>query len=259
MADGRIALCGIDCARDFFGEEIVNRFGRDLQAQIDRETRVRILERTVNGAGAALYLLKSEWIELENAYLSAVRGVRAWLDDDGLAGKIQDDCLIVRKRRDSFVNTTTRDGQERRERRTVEEVVARAVGASSLLYSTKSLGLAQGGLSVLARAAQDPDGIRGKKIDELAKKRQEVIERINQGTAFVRSAFSFFQHENVEQFLRWYRNTYSGGQPSIKFVRGLQLTISHPEPKGLPTYVALPKALPDSRALIELLSGKNIG
>jgi hypothetical protein len=116
------------------------------------------------------------------------------------------------------------------------------------------MGLAKGGLSSLASKAEHPELIKGKKITELMNKRRAIIELIEEGVGFVRSAHAFFQESNIAEFQKWYRYVYTGDQPKIEIRPDNQLLISHPEPRGLPVVVCLPRVLPDPQPLHQLLS-----
>lgn len=256
LEDGRTALCGIDCAREFFGEEVVSRFAWDLQRQIDHQSQLRVLARTVDGAPEALTILNDDWIEIENAYAAAVGGINVWIDRADIKKDLSGDMLILKRYKNVWVDTVARDGRDIRRKETIEEIQARIQGGGCLLLEGRPFGLAKGGLASLAARAQRPDTIKGKVIDELMQKRRSVIGLIKDGLSFSRSAHAFFQEQNLGNFLIWYRRRYSGGDPEIRIHDDRRLVIAHPETQGLPTVTYLPRALPDPQRLLELLTAR---
>jgi hypothetical protein len=254
LDDGRTALCGIICAQDFFGKEVASRFESVLQQQIERHNQKRILARTVDGAASALAIMENDWLEIERAYCAAVGGIKAWIELDDVKRDLAGDSILLRKTKTKWVDTVARDGREIRKKETYDEVHAKVQGGKCLLTTRKAMGLAKGGLSSLASKAEHPELIKGKKITELMNKRRAIIELIEEGVGFVRSAHAFFQESNIAEFQKWYRYVYTGDQPKIEIRPDNQLLISHPEPRGLPVVVCLPRVLPDPQPLHQLLS-----
>lgn len=255
LEDGRIALCGIDCASEFFGEEVASRFESDLQTQIKRQTQRKILANTVDGAPVALRFLNDDWIGIESSYFSAIKGINLWVHPEVLRTQISDGALRLMKSRRVQVETVTRDGRDVTKTETVEEVQAIIRGASCLLVQEQSFGLAKGGLAALVSRSQDPDTIKGTLIEELGKKRTLIIDRIRNGLEFTQSAYAFFQEDNLRNFIAWYRRNYRGSPPEITISPSMQLFIPHPEPRGLPTVTNLPGALPDPQPMLKPLVG----
>ena len=256
MEDGRTALCGIDCAKEFFGEEIALRFAQDLQQQIDAFSRRKVLSRTVEGAPAALRALNEDWIETEKAFASAVRGLELWVDAESFERHLTDDALVLKNHRTFYVDTVDRNGRAIKKKETIEEVKARIPGARCLMLGVTCMREAKGGLASLAGWAQRPEMIMGNAVDELMKKREITIHLIEDALRFAQLSHSFFQKVNMERFVTWHRRTYRGDHPNIELTPDNLLTISHPEPNGPPTIVYLPKGLPDHKRLVEPLKGR---
>jgi hypothetical protein len=208
MKDGRKALCGIDCARDFFGDEVAARFEEQLQRQINQVSLQRVVQRTVDGAPTALLVLADEWIPVEKAYNDAIDGLMSWIDALDLNRDLDGELIVLKKHRVVMVDTVSRDGRESQRKQIVEEVDVRVLGASCLLSERKQLAVAGGGLRVLANWAERPGQIKGKVADDLASRRRRILDVLNEGIAFVQSAYTFFTPENLAQFDRWYRKTY---------------------------------------------------
>lgn len=253
MEDGRIALCGIDCARHFFGDEVASRFAEDLERQIDQETRRKIIAQTVEGAPKALAVLDEDWIEVERAYAAAVQGLNLWLEGHDVAEDLIGEALTLSRRRKIWVSSVARDGRQVERQETVEEVQARVRGARCLLMRDRPLGKARGGMVSLANWAGRPELIKGKVVQDLMDRRRAVIDLVHAGIDFARLAHSFFQQENIGHFVTWYRRTFSGDQPVIQLGADRRLMISHPEPDGLPTILVLPHELPDPEFLLRSL------
>jgi hypothetical protein len=256
LEDGRIALCGIDCAEDFFGEEVSQRFAQTLQNQINQQSKRKVLAMTVNGAAEALSSLNFDWIEVENSYFAAVSGINNWVDREVLERDLSEGTLLLKRTKKRSVQVTTRDSRQITRNEVFEEVTARIKGASCLLLDGRPLGRAKGGLASLAAKAQNPELIKGNAVDELLKKRRAVIELIKEGIEFSRSAHNFFQEQNLAYFQTWYRRCYSGDYPEINLTSDRKLVISHPVSRGLPTVTMLPKELPDPQLLLGLLTSR---
>ncbi|MDX5384560.1 MAG: hypothetical protein LPJ92_16120 [Rhodobacterales bacterium] len=256
LEDGRIALCGIICATDFFGEEVAQRFEQILQKQINQQSKRRVLAVTVDGAAETLKILNSDWIEVENAYRAAVLGINVWLDREVLERDLSEGAITITRSRKVSVEATTRDGRVIQKKSLVEEVTGRVLGASCLLREERFFGKAKGGLVSLADNAQKPDLIIGDTIDKLMAKRRAVIELVDGGLNFARSAHQFFQEQNLAMFLKWYRGRYAGDCPVIQLSAGRRLVISHPDTQGLPTVTYLPNELPDPQRLLGLLTSR---
>lgn len=255
MADGRIALCGIDCAKEFFGEEIAARFERDLERQISHQALRAVLSRTVLGAPAALRILDQSWIELENDLFAAVRAIQEWTERDQLKRDVSDGTLYLKRVRSTSITTTARDGREIRKKQEIEEVVGRAVGASCLLSNGKMLALARGGLVALQEWSSRPQMITGKKADDLSIKRRKTVEALKEGTDFVRAAHRFFTEPSIQVFNAWHRSKYSArDRIQLKLDANGGLTVLSPDSEGLPTVIQLPKSVPDAAILLGLLT-----
>jgi hypothetical protein len=256
LKDGRKALCGFLCAQEFFGKEVAFQFEKELERQIDYENMQSVLARTVDGAPEALKLLRQEWVGIEKSYISAVRGIKAWVDHDILQQDLSDGALVLRRYRTFWRDTVARDGKEIRKKETIEEVQARIPGADCLLQDGRPFGLAEGGLAALAHRAGDPGSIKGKVVNELMGKRRAIIDSLESGLRFSQCAYAFFQEENLKNFTVWYGRRFSGGCPEIRIDKDRRLSISNPDPSMGQTLAELPDKLPSRWRLLELLGRK---
>lgn len=258
LDDGRIALCGIDCAKIFFGEEVASRFEWDLHKQIEQQNQRRILARTVDGSAPTLEIIEGDWIAVERAYANAVNGILAWVDLGDLKRDITGDALILKKTKTQWVDAAGRDGHMVRKKQTYDLIGARVQGASCLLSNSRPMALAKGGLASLVSRAKRPDDIKGDVVAELMSKRRMIIEMMEEGVAFAKSAHTFFQEKNLAEFQKWYRSLYSGEPPIIQVSSKQCLTISSPKFGGLPVVTSLPSILPDPKPLFAMLSSSSM-
>ena len=251
MADGRIALCGIDCAKVFFGEEVAAHFEQELDKQISRKALQDVLARTVSGAPTALRVLDEEWIDLESDLFSAATAVQKRTRLSDLSRDITDGSLVLKKVRATWVTATGRDGSTYKKREYVEDVLGRAPGAACLSVRRKELAWARGGLVALQGWSSKPQLIDAGKSDELAAKRRAVMTSLNDGVQFVRAALRFFTPESVKVFNAWHRGRHgSDGHPVIAIDARGTITIQPGDAKGLPTIVHLPARFPDPSQLL---------
>ncbi|MHA6347546.1 hypothetical protein [Roseivivax sp. CAU 1761] len=65
MKDGRIALCGIDCGRKYFGMEVAKNFERALQKTEDEAKRDAILAAAMEDLPALHRQVREKWLPLE--------------------------------------------------------------------------------------------------------------------------------------------------------------------------------------------------
>lgn len=253
MEDGRIALCGIDCARKFFGDEIAARFEYDLEKQINEAHQRRAVSVTVEGAPISLEVLDSHWIEIESAYISAVQGIILWLEGFDISRALSGNALEITRQKKVMARHLDRHGNESTKPTYVESVQGRVLGARCLLTREKPLSRARGGLVSLCNWAERPEMIKGKVVNELSAKRRQIISSLEDGISFAKMAHTFFQVDNLNRFAIWYQRKVSESMPEIEIKHGNQITIQHPKKFGATTVTALPGNLPDPSLLLDPL------
>lgn len=75
MPDGRVALIGRDCAREFFGKDKAISWEKALKAQEDRRARRRVITRTISVAPALLEKITVELVQHESEYLNVSEAI----------------------------------------------------------------------------------------------------------------------------------------------------------------------------------------
>ena len=75
MKDGRIALCGIDCGRHYFGEEVARNFEKALQKTEEEADRDAILEAAMEDLPVLYEEVCKKWVPLEQSVRSIINAL----------------------------------------------------------------------------------------------------------------------------------------------------------------------------------------
>ncbi|GHC22725.1 hypothetical protein GCM10007291_22610 [Gemmobacter nanjingensis] len=200
MADGRIALCGRDCAAKYFGQEVADRFEQDLEKQIERAARRRIVHRTIEGVPATLALLSRDVVEMEERALRAVGALHDEFRATPLPTRLAENGdLEITETKRRWIEREDENGQIRRVPIDDTRVVLRVAAASVLRNgptTKRRFKAARSELEMLA-GVKTLDGWSDQVIDRMAQKRAAIVTDIQNGVRFINLCRRFFTPDNI--------------------------------------------------------------
>ncbi len=133
MEDGRTALCGKDCATKYFGKQIADNHEKELEKQIRRATKRKIIQRTLEGVPAALVLLSDDWIEMEERALEASHALHIEFRYSGIQSEISEQGRYeLKESRRRWIERDDEFGRTRRVPIDEERIILSISGAAIL-------------------------------------------------------------------------------------------------------------------------------
>lgn len=205
MEDGRIALCGRDCAAKYFGTEAAEKFEAELERQIQRAAQIRVVQRTLGGVPATLALITPELIRAEVSTVDALSSLYLDLRSARLP-KIHTDAGDLEVK-DSVRRWEEREDEFGRVRRVpIDEwrVTHRIIGASVLNVGQRHFSkfeAARRELTALAGVGR-VDGLSEVVVARMVQKRRKIIDDIRNGCRFLNICRKFFTRDNVKALSR---------------------------------------------------------
>ncbi len=234
MEDGRQALCGRDCATKYFGKEVADTFERDLEKEIRKESRRKILRRTLAGVPQCLKMIEESWIDAERKYLPASFSLGNFFRDSGLTTKLLKNGHYEHK------ETQTR-WEEKEDQYGVlkkfpvhEEVVVLSIRAAAVLRTgpRKESELAKAFSELELLSAADPnDDFTDAIVDRILAKRLKVIQHVEKACRFLDGCAAFYTKDNIKSLSLFSRESRSTAQKVAlhKTSEGFRLIV---EPDG---------------------------
>lgn len=206
MKDGRTALCGIDCAKDYFGEVVAKDFEKSLEKQIKKEANRKIISRTLIGIPKTLTLLTDDLIEMEALAISATEPLAKYFQHSGIQTKTTDSGTYEHKElRRRWVDQQDIHGNLRK-KAVDEEITILRVGAASLLRGNDlrriaRLKRAKKELKIL-QSANSETHLSDTIVERISAKRKAIISDIENGIRFLELCRQFFTKENIKALSR---------------------------------------------------------
>jgi len=200
MQDGRVALCGRDCARHYFGDEVADNFEEKLEKQIRRASKMNIIQKTLKGIPEAIKAITPELVRTEELALSAVSALSATFRDSGMTRFTDSGHFRLKETRRTWVEREDGVGKTKRVPIDTEHTVLEVKAASILrMHGAPSSGLlcALADLEFLSRADASKE-FSDIVIDRMTDKRAQAIKNINNGLQFLKLAAQFFTKENIK-------------------------------------------------------------
>jgi hypothetical protein len=200
MADGRIALCGRDCAAKYFGQSVADRFEEQLDQQIARSARRRVVQRAVEGVPATLAMITPDLISMEKQGLHAAHALYMEFKESRLPMKLSDngDLEITGTKR-RWVEKEDENGQVRKVPIDDPYIISRIAGAALIRtapYPVSRFGSATERLNVLA-SVKTLDGWNDKVVDQMAEKRVKIVHDLENVARFLGQCRRFFTKSNI--------------------------------------------------------------
>ncbi|WP_406736855.1 hypothetical protein [Thioclava sp. GXIMD4215] len=203
MEDGRIALCGKNCAEEFFGKEVADNHEQELEKQIRRATKRKIIKRTLDGIPNALGLISEELVEMERQAAAASHALFGEFRYSGIQSELTEQGryeLKELKRR--WVEREDRYGVTQRVPIDESKVVLTVEGAA-ILRGGDALPLlrfqrARKQLSQLL-AVDTSKELSDIVIDRMTEARSQVIRDVRDACRFLDLCAQFYTKENVKK------------------------------------------------------------
>jgi hypothetical protein len=205
MEDGRIALCGRDCAAKYFGKDVADRFEKDLERQIQVAARRRLVKRTIDGVAETLAKITPDMVEKEKAVLDALHGLFLDLRAARLPTILTDagDLEITESRR-RWIERVDENGIVKRvpvdETRVTHRIAAAGVLRVKEVYRSH-FESARAELMTLAEVKTTDDWSEAV-IDRMVKKRSKIIADIQNAVRFMNLCQRFFTKDNIRELSR---------------------------------------------------------
>lgn len=205
MDDGRFALCGRDCGIKYFGEEAAAKFEEELDQQIRRESKRKIVRRTREGVPMVLQMLTDDLLEMEALAMEACSGLRSGMQNSDVISKIDDNghfVLTETKRR--WIDKIDKNGRSSSVPIDEKHIVL-SVKKAAVLHSggppIRELAKARKLLAQLT--AKEVSGeLSDTVVDRMIKHRADALSALRNGTRFLDSCALFFTKENAEALTR---------------------------------------------------------
>lgn len=201
MEDGRIALCGKDCGIKYFGKEVADNFEEELEKQIRKATKRKIIKRTLDGAPVVLARLKDEWIELEENAVAACRALHMDFRYSGILNQINErghfELKDVKRR---WIEREDEFGQTKRVP-VDEEIVLLKVSAASVLRT------GEGAASRLKRAKRElqrllavdtSKELSDTVVERMTACRSSILADLTNGVRYLDLCNQFFTKDNIK-------------------------------------------------------------
>lgn len=203
MKDGRIALCGIDCGRKYFGMEVARNFERALQKTEDEAKRDAILEAAIEDLPLLYMQVRQKWLPLELEVDKILRALPRF--SDGLMRKQITDGgdFVISDVKVEWIRTP--DGG----RKPIETKIERG-----RIRGARLLVMDAGRFSKVRRYCEYVLKGRdqfGHPISDARrlKYRMSITQSVEDGLIYLRTAQMLFSQENIREFdkaLRHYRS-----------------------------------------------------
>lgn len=201
MGDGRIALCGRDCGIKYFGEEAATKFEADLDQQIRRESKRKIIRRTLSGIPTVLELLTDDLLEMEAEALAACHVLHTSFRHSGVLSKLNEQGhfeLTETKRR--WIDQVDKDGLTKRVPIDEKNLILRVRAASVMNTgerATLELQKARKLLEKLSVKSADEE-LSDIVMERMEDYRSNAIRAMRNGIRFLDTCTQFFTKENAE-------------------------------------------------------------
>lgn len=201
MADGRIALCGRDCAAKYFGQEVADKFEEQLEKQIERSSRRLLIQRTLDGIPDTLAQVSEDLVRMEQAGLKAAHALFLEFRSARLPTRLTEaGDLEISENRRRWVEREDENGQVRKVPIDEARVVLRVEAARILKlgdFVPSHFDAARRELALLA-SVKSTDAWSDTVIDRMVKKRSKVMDDIRHGTRFMSMCRRFFTKDNIK-------------------------------------------------------------
>ncbi|OWY08712.1 hypothetical protein B6V74_12870 [Thioclava sp. F42-5] len=201
MKDGRIALCGRDCAKFYFGPEVARDFEKKLKEEEDRRATASVIARAMRGVPQALESITDNWIANERAMREVVSSLAELV---GRASRVPEVTsgghLELREMRRRFVEREV-GGVVRRVPVDEEVTLVRARHAGALLRQSEKEAL-QGARDCLSKlvGARAPENLSMLALKRIGEVRTSGLSRLRDGVEFLDLCSRFFTKENIASF-----------------------------------------------------------
>ena len=200
MEDGRIALCGRNFGIKVTREVAAAKFEQELDQQIRRESKRRIIRRTLSGIPTVSVLLNDELLEMENEALEACCALREGFKVSGILSKTSEQGHFdLQETRRRWIDQIDKEGRTRSVPIDEETQILRIRAAKVLnageqpkLHFEKARWL----LEQLAAKNADED-LSDIVVERMAGYRSAAISAIQEGVHFLDLCSQFFERENV--------------------------------------------------------------
>jgi hypothetical protein len=205
MEDGRIALCGRDCAAKYFGKDVADRFEKDLERQIQVAARRRLVKRTIDGVAETLAKITPDMVAKERAVIKALNSLHLDLRAARLPTILTDagDLEITESKR-RWIERVDENGIVKRvpvdETRVTHRIAAAGVLRIKEVYKPH-FESARAELLTLAEVKATDDWSEAV-IDRMVKKRSKIISDIQNAVRFMNLCQRFFTKDNIKELSR---------------------------------------------------------
>lgn len=201
MEDGRIALCGRDCGIKYFGLEAAAKFEEELDQQIRRETKRRIILRTLAGVPAILALLSDDLLKMEAMAFDACQRLLEEFQQTGIFNKTDENGnFVLTETRRRWVDQVDKDGRstsvpidESYNLLTVKKAVVLQDGVRPQRHFEKAKKL----LTQLA-SKDIKEELSDTVVDRMTQHRTEAISALRNGVRFLENCSLFFTKDNAK-------------------------------------------------------------
>ena len=241
MKDGRIALCGIDCGRKYFGDEIAKDFEKALKKTEDEAKRDAILAAALEDLPELHHQVREKWLPLEREVEDIMRALPK-LSDGILRRQITDGGdLVVSDVKVEWVELP--DGGQKPIETQIE--LGRVRGARILFERSGSFHRVRD-CCVTVLHGRD---YRGRQIrdDRRLQYRMSLTQVVEDGLAYLETASRFLAKDNLREFdkalrhylrdgsqVQWKKKGQTPGMIRIRDSDYERVTIPLPDLTGLP-------------------------
>ena len=217
MADGRIALCGIDCATRHFGREVVRGLEAELARREAMHARRRQLENVLSGAQQVDDTI-DRWLPLEHQIDGIVEDLREVLDGIQFRQKLTDSGTLRRVRIEPVqIEQQRPDGTTFHRPHERERIVGTVYGARLLVFGFGPLRKAQAALERIVRmSASSVDTLTDDHVTTALSLKSDVIAKLAEGIKRFEIAQRFLAEDNIKELHKWARSEW-GSSPKIQW------------------------------------------
>jgi hypothetical protein len=202
MEDGRVALCGKNCAAEYFGKEVADNHEQELEKQIRRATKRSIIKRTLDGIPAALKLISDELVDKERQALDPSLALFGEFRYSGIQSEITEqgryELKEVRRR---WVEQEDRFGVTQRVPIDDSKVILTVEGAAILKGGdTRSVVRFERVRKQLGQllAVDTSEELSDVRIQRMSEARGQIIRDIQNACRFLDLCARFFTKDNVK-------------------------------------------------------------
>lgn len=216
MADGRIALCGKNCAEEYFGKEVADNHEQELDKQIRRASKRLIIQRTLDGIPTAMQLIPEELVEMEMQALAASRALFLEFRYSGIQTQLTEQGRFDLKE-------VTRRWVEREDRYGVTQPVP--IDESRVVLSVEGAAVLKGSdarpvvrfrrVRRKLRQLLDVDtsqDLSDTIVERMTKTRGEVITDIRNACRFLDICARFYSKDNIKNLSKLTKHVKSGAE-----------------------------------------------